>query len=162
VLRQPQSQLVERGHGKAPRPLKPRECGIRTLVQHLVKFSRVRVWESANSASVARSWGGPGTEWPHFDRDWPSTQGSHTVPPAAQLFRWRCKSIKGEDRWRAGVTALDESGPLEAVPPSPSLAVLNSCPFIRFVAAYDATCRRSKDAVMSGEMTGGAAHYSTL
>ncbi len=42
VVRQPQSQLVERGHDKVPRPLKPRECGIRTLVQHLMKFSRVR------------------------------------------------------------------------------------------------------------------------
>jgi hypothetical protein len=44
----------------------------------------------------------------------------------------------------------------------PSLAVLHSCPFIRFVAANDATCRRSKDAMMSGEMASGAAHYSTL
>ena len=46
VVGQSQSQLIERGHGKAPRSLKPRECGIRTLVQQRVRFSRVPHYNS--------------------------------------------------------------------------------------------------------------------
>ena len=43
VVRQPQSQLVEWGHGKAHRPPKAGQCSIRTLVQHLVNF--IVPWE---------------------------------------------------------------------------------------------------------------------
>jgi hypothetical protein len=55
VVGQSQSQLIERGHDKAPRSLKPRECGIPTLVQQRVKFSSVPCGKPASSASVAGS-----------------------------------------------------------------------------------------------------------
>ena len=46
VVGQSQSQLIERGHGKAPRSLKPRECGIPTLVQQRVKIFSCPVREA--------------------------------------------------------------------------------------------------------------------
>jgi hypothetical protein len=58
VVGQSQSQLIERGHGKAPPLLKPRECGIRTLVQQRVRFFLVSCRKSASSAFVAKALAG--------------------------------------------------------------------------------------------------------
>ena len=44
VVGQSQPQLIARSHGKAPRSLNLRECGVRTLVQQREKFSSVPAW----------------------------------------------------------------------------------------------------------------------
>ena len=51
---------------------------------------------------------------------------------------------------------------LETLPASASLIVLHSCPFVRFMTANHATCRRSKYAMMSGEMARSTPNHSAF
>jgi hypothetical protein len=51
-----------------------------------------------------------------------------------------------------------DSAALKTLLSSVSLIVLHFCTFVRFVPADHATCRRSKQSMMSGDMARGAAH----
>jgi hypothetical protein len=54
------------------------------------------------------------------------------------------------------------SAPLKALISSASLAVLHFCAFVGLVTAEHATCRRSEQSMMSGEMARSTAHQSTF
>jgi hypothetical protein len=57
---------------------------------------------------------------------------------------------------------LDQSAFLQTFLISTNLIVPHSCPFVRFVTANNATCRRANDAMMTSEMACSTAHDSTL
>lgn len=51
---------------------------------------------------------------------------------------------------------------LEALPASAIAILLHSCPFVRFMTANNATCRRANDAMMTSEMARSISHHSTF